>query len=194
MRRLETMADDQLVALYAQGCNEAFDTLLMRYDAFVHTYIRFSCSDEEVVEDLFQDVFIKVMTTIRQGRYSAEGKFKQWLSRITHNRIMDHYRRLRSEARFDPIEDESGRDFIATSIADEGLNAEQELIAGDMVGELYRGLEALSAEQREVVVLRYWQEMSFKEISEHTGVSINTALGRMRYALINLRKQMQLGS
>lgn len=194
MRRFETMADDQLVTLYAQGCNEAFDALLMRYDAFVHTYIRFSCSDAELVEDIFQEAFIKVMMTIRQGRYSAEGKFKQWLTRITHNLIMDHFRRMRTESRFEPLEREDGLDFITVSIASEEPNAEEQILSSDMLAELYDRLTYLPMEQREVVMLRYWQDMSFKDIAEHTGVSINTALGRMRYALINLRKQMSLGS
>jgi len=93
MRRYASQSDDQLVQLYATGCNEAFNELLHRYDSYVHTYIRYSVQDEDLAEDIFQDTFIKVMTTIRQGRYSAEGKFKSWISRIAHNLIIDHYRR-----------------------------------------------------------------------------------------------------
>ena len=104
MKRYEGMIDDELVHLYAAGCNEAFNELLMRYDAYVHTYIRYSISDEDQVEDVFQEVFIKVMLTIRQGRYTAEGKFKSWLGRVAHNLVIDHFRRQKARGTSQPIE------------------------------------------------------------------------------------------
>ena len=185
------MSDDQLVALYASGHNDAFDALLLRYDAYVHTAIRYWISDEELVEDLFQDVFIKVMMTIRQGRYTAEGKFRSWLGRITHNFIMDHFRRLRARGQEQAIEGASGEDLLLSiQLPSEDLTAEEAMIHGERLGELGEGLDSLSPVQREVIRLHYWEDKTFREIAEMTGVSINTALGRMRYALQHLRKAM----
>ena len=193
MRRYASQSDDQLVQLYATGCNEAFNELLHRYDSYVHTYIRYSVQDEDLAEDIFQDTFIKVMTTIRQGRYSAEGKFKSWISRIAHNLIIDHFRRLKTRGQEQMIEDTQSADealFTLQLPADE-LSAEEQLIRHEHISELSRGLVKLSPEQREVIRLRYWEELSFKEIAEKTNVSINTALGRMRYALAHLRRHIQ---
>ena len=190
MRRYASQSDDQLVQLYATGCNEAFNELLHRYD---YTYIRYSVQDEDLAEDIFQDTFIKVMTTIRQGRYSAEGKFKSWISRIAHNLIIDHFRRLKTRGQEQMIEDTQSADealFTLQLPADE-LSAEEQLIRHEHISELSRGLAKLSPEQREVIRLRYWEELSFKEIAEKTNVSINTALGRMRYALAHLRRHIQ---
>ena len=189
MIRYESMSDDQLVHLYAGGTNEAFDTLLLRYDAYVHTTIRYWVNDEDLVEDIFQDTFIKVMLTIRQGRYTAEGKFRSWLGRIVHNLVMDHFRRQRTHGQELSIEGASSEEILQTiQLPSPEAIAEERLIHSECVGELSYGMSQLSAEQREVVRLRYWEEKSFKEIAEATGVSINTALGRMRYALQHLRR------
>lgn len=189
MIRYESMSDDQLVHLYAGGTNEAFDTLLLRYDAYVHTTIRYWVNDEDLVEDIFQDTFIKVMLTIRQGRYTAEGKFRSWLGRIVHNLVMDHFRRQRTHGQELSIEGASSEELLQTiQLPSPEAIAEERLIHSEYVGELIYGMSQLSAEQREVVRLRYWEEKSFKEIAEATGVSINTALGRMRYALQHLRR------
>lgn len=190
MRKFATHSDEELVAMYAQGCNEAFDALLMRYDAYIHSYIRYATTDEDLVEDIFQDAFIKVMTIVRSGRYTETGRFKQWLTRITHNLIMDHFRRNKVQAKLRSAYDEDGAEQVFRAIASDEPNAEDEMIHADRLGELYMHLEGLPSEQRAVVLMRYWEELSFKEIAERTGVSINTALGRMRYALINLRKQI----
>ncbi|KGN83494.1 MULTISPECIES: RNA polymerase sigma factor [unclassified Porphyromonas] len=193
MNRLETLSDDQLALLYADGCNEAFDALLTRYDAYIHTYIRFSTADEDLIEDIFQDTFIKVMTTIRRGKYTPEGKFKQWLTRITHNLVMDTFRRQKTEAKqtIYPQEESADSDMVFLTIASDSPNGEEQIIQRDTLDELHDKLALLPLEQQEVVRLRYWEEMSFKDIADRTGVSINTALGRMRYALINLRKHIQ---
>ena len=189
MIRYESMSDDQLVHLYASGTNEAFDALLLRYDAYVHTTIRYWVNDEDLVEDIFQDTFIKVMLTIRQGRYTAEGKFRSWLGRIVHNLVMDHFRRQRTHGQELSIEGASSEELLQTiQLPSPEAIAEERLIHSEYVGELSYGMSQLSAEQREVVRLRYWEEKSFKEIAEATGVSINTALGRMRYALQHLRR------
>lgn len=190
MKRFANHSDDQLVTLYAGGCNEAFDALLMRYDAYVHSYIRCSVLDDDLVEDIFQEAFIKVMTTIRANRYIETGRFKQWLTRITYNLIMDSFRRQRTQAKVQPFDDEESADAVFRGISTDELNSEEQIIYTDQMDELHASLELLPDEQRRVVEMRYWGDKSFKEIAELTGVSINTALGRMRYALINLRKQL----
>lgn len=191
MNGFVNLSDDQLIALYADGCNEAFDALLERHDAYIHTYIRFSTADEDLIEDIFQETFIKVMTTVRQGRYTSEGKFRQWLTRIARNLVMDHFRRQKTQAKAQPWGDDAAGDGLLTSIASDEQTAEEQIISADLIAELHDRLELLPAEQREVVRLRYWEELSFKEIAAQTGVSINTALGRMRYALLNLRKHVR---
>lgn len=188
MQNYYELTDDQLIRRYMEGCSEAFDVLLERYDSVVHTYIRFSIQDNALADDIFQDTFVKVILTLKNGRYSAEGKFKSWLLRIAHNLIMDHFRREKSESRYDcPFEDEYREDFLSRIKSDD-LNSEEKITRREDIHALYKYISTLPAEQREVVILRYWKELSFKEIADHTGVSINTALGRMRYALINLRK------
>lgn len=194
MKRFKMYSDEELIATYAQGCNEAFDALLMRYDSYIHSYIRYSVQDEDLVEDIFQDAFIKVMTTIKAGRYTESSRFKQWLTRITYNLIMDSFRRQKNEAKFEALGDEDEADLSYRGISSDDLNGEELIIANDELSELYAKLALLPADQREVVHLRMWEDKSFKEIAEQTGVSINTALGRMRYALINLRKHMAVSS
>ena len=192
MKRYEGMKDDELVHLYAKGCDEAFNELLTRHDAYVHTFIRFSISDEDQVEDVFQDVFIKVMLTIRQGRYTAEGKFKSWLGRVAHNLVIDYFRRQKARGTSQPLESDNPEGIVQTlQVASGDLSAEEAIIFQEHLSELSAGISSLSAEQQEVVRLRYWEELSFKEIAEQTGVSINTALGRMRYALGHLKRHMR---
>lgn len=191
MKKFAQYSDDQLIALYAEGCNEAFDALLARYDAYIHSYIRYSTADEDLVEDIFQDAFIKAMTTIRQGRYTEAGRFKQWLTRIAHNLVMDAFRKQRLQAKYEPVDDDGELDVAFRGLSMDERNAEEAIIYADQMDELHQKLQLLPAEQRAVVEMRYWEDMSFKEIAELTGVSINTALGRMRYALINLRKHIQ---
>lgn len=191
MHKLKQLDDEQLVALYREGCNQAFDALLMRYDAHIHTYLRYSVADEDLVEDLFQEVFIKVMLTIRQGRYSSEGKFKQWISRIAYNLVMDHFRAQKGQlSKLQPIGEGQEEHAVVRHLRTEEPNVEELMVQADQIGELLQSLEALPDEQRQVVQMRFWEGMSFKEIAESTGVSINTALGRMRYALQNLRKHL----
>lgn len=191
MHKLKQLDDEQLVNLYREGCNQAFDALLMRYDAHIHTYLRYSVADEDLVEDLFQEVFIKVMLTIRQGRYSSEGKFKQWISRIAYNLVMDHFRAQKGQlSKLQPIGEGQEEHAVVRHLRTEEPNVEELMVQMDLIGELQHSLQALPPEQRQVVQMRFWEGMSFKEIAESTGVSINTALGRMRYALQNLRKHL----
>ncbi len=189
MNRLKELTDDELITRYADGCNEAFDTLLERYDAMVHTYIRFTVSDWDLAEDIFQDTFIKVMTNIRRGKYKAQGKFKPWLMRIAHNLIMDVYRSREVQKTVGEPEHMDSMAGLLSTIPTDEMNQEERMQRHDLLTELYAKLDLLPMEQREVVHMRFWEDMSFREIAEATGVSINTALGRLRYALINLRRQ-----
>lgn len=154
----------------------------------VHAFIAFRVADEEAVEDLFQESFIKVMHTLQRGGYTSEGKFRQWLMRLVHNMVMDYFRKEKALGRYQPTREPEVADGYLSLLPTEEMNAEELMIEADTIEGLYRRLSLLPAEQREVVEMRYWQDLTFKEIAEQTGVSINTALGRMRYALNNLRK------
>ena len=194
MKRFLQCSDEMLISMYSKGCNEAFDALLIRYDQYTHTYIKSLIVDEDLVEDIFQDVFIKVMTTIKSGRYNEHSLFKHWLSRITYNIIMDTFRRQKSVSKVEVPMSFEGEGSLTYNSLDSSLNSEEHIIQEDEMADLYDKLNALPEEQREVVRLRIWADMSFKDISEETGVSINTALGRMRYALLNLRRQYGLSA
>ena len=187
MKSFELKTDDELVNLYSKGCNEAFNTLLKRYDHSIHAYIRLNINDEDIAEDIFQEAFIKVINTIRSGKYRAESKFKNWLMRIVHNLVMDHYR-AQAKSNIDTnISDNLEEGNKLSNIASYELNSEELMIEFDTINNLYQKMDLLPKEQKEVIYLKFWEGLSFKEIAEHTGVSINTALGRMRYALKNLR-------
>ncbi len=189
MSKLLSLSDDQLVGLYTEGCNEAFDIILQRYDAIVHTYIRFSISDPDLAEDIFQDTFIKVIQTLRRGQYKPSGKFKSWLLRVSHNLIMDFYRQQKSQGtKLRAFSD--NEDSPIDRLPSDAATAEEMMIEEASIAELEHYLSLLPKVQQEVIHMRFWQDMSFKEIANSTGVSINTALGRVRYALINLRKMV----
>lgn len=178
------LTDNELIARYQAGDESALKTLVMRYEKRLFSYILISVKNKELAEDIFQDTFIKVINTIRSGNYHEEGKFFQWIMRIANNLKIDYYRRMQRMPVF-----ENGNEFdifdVLSTMED---SVEQKIIKEQIYSDLRRIIEYLPAEQKEVLVMRIYQEYSFKEISEITGVSINTALGRMRYALINLRK------
>ncbi|MDE6558712.1 MAG: sigma-70 family RNA polymerase sigma factor [Muribaculaceae bacterium] len=180
-----SMPDDQLVKAYAQGSNEAFDALLKRHQDRVFNYILRIIKNEDLANDIFQETFVKAILTIKQGRYTENGRFGAWISRIAHNLIIDYYRQEKSEnLRSSDVEDINilnRKELCEATIEDILIN---EQILSD-VKDL---IEELPALQREVLNMRYYENLSFKEIAEKTGVSINTALGRMRYAIINLRR------
>lgn len=182
---LSNCADEMLVRLYSKGNNSAFDVLLNRYKDDVFSYIMFHVRDEEKANDFFQDTFVKVIMTIQQGGYVESGKFSAWVIRIARNLIFDSFRKNSSvtELSNDATEVDlfSKADIIDDSIEAQMLN-EQTLL------DVKKLMVSLPQEQHEVVFMRFYQDYSFKEIAEITGVSINTALGRMRYALLNLRK------
>ena len=179
-------SDSQLVSLYQQGNEEAFTVLLYRHKSRIYTAIYLIVKDRYKAEDLLQETFIKAVNTIKGGRYNEEGKFLPWLSRIAHNLAIDSFRRSR---RYPEIVLEDGsRVFNSMEFSED--SAETQQIAQETQGRLRDFIKELPAEQKQVLIMRHYMDMSFHEIAEQTGVSINTALGRMRYALINLRKKM----
>jgi len=188
MNNLKTMADEELVALYAKGSNPAFDVLLNRYKSSVHSYIYYIVRDRDLTEDVFQETFVKAIMTIKQGRYSENGKFKAWIMRIAHNLIIDHFRQERNENTIS--NDEVDCDLFNDIRLSDGT-AEDEMVQNQVFADVKKLIRHLPENQREVLEMRYYQDMSFKEIAEVTGVSINTALGRMRYAILNMRRMAE---
>ncbi|MEM7380064.1 MAG: sigma-70 family RNA polymerase sigma factor [Bacteroidota bacterium] len=182
---MELQIDDSvLVRDYMNGDERALELLIGKHNQRISSFIYSKVMDREITEDIFQDTFIKVIRTLKRGTYSEEGKFLPWVMRIAHNLIIDHFRKNRRMPRF-----EGNDDFnIFSLICDDRLNAEKQIIKDQIDSDLELLIEELPEDQRTVLVMRIYRDMSFKEISENTGVSINTALGRMRYALINLRK------
>ncbi|MBL7962220.1 MAG: sigma-70 family RNA polymerase sigma factor [Flavobacteriales bacterium] len=180
----KVLTDQELVDRYIAGHEQAFETLLHRHKRKVWSHIYLMVRDREATEDLFQETFIKVVNTLKGGRYNEEGKFLPWVMRIAHNLVIDHFRRGK---KMPTVRSHDDHDVFAT-IAQPGQNVEQRMVNVQIDEDVRKLIEHLPEEQREVVVMRTYLGMSFKEIAEHTGVSINTALGRMRYALINMRK------
>jgi RNA polymerase sigma-70 factor (ECF subfamily) len=185
MKTLDQLADEQLVSLYEQGNNTAFEVLMMRYKSKVYAYIFQILRDRELTEDIFQDTFIKAIVTIQQGRYSESGKFLGWINRIAHNLIIDHFRREKNEntVSADAFEYEVTNNTKLSDLSIEDIISNEQVLS-----DVVRMVNFLPGVQQEVVRMRFFEELSFKEIAEKTGVSINTALGRMRYALLNMRK------
>ncbi|MBO7647881.1 MAG: sigma-70 family RNA polymerase sigma factor [Bacteroidales bacterium] len=179
-----TLSDNQLIASYQSGDESALKTLITRYEKRLFSYILLSVKNKELAEDIFQDTFIKVINTIRSGNYREEGKFFQWVMRIANNLKIDHYRKMQRL----PIFEGNGEYDIFDILGTREESVEQKMIREQVFSDLTRMVDYLPEEQREVLTMRIYQDYSFKEIADITGVSINTALGRMRYALINLRK------
>lgn len=186
MKNLEEMTDEELAVSYINGDNRAFDMLLSNNQRKVFTYILFVVRNRDVANDVFQDTFVKVITQLQQKRYVPNGKFSAWVMRIAHNEIMDWYRNQRSGRIVETPEDNDlsnigGMDVTLNSIESQYVNSQ-------VLTDVRRMMNQLPASQREVVFMRFYQGMSFKEIASTTGVSINTSLGRMRYAILNLRR------
>lgn len=185
MQQLTKLSDRELVETYAAGNNEAFDILLERHKQKIYSYIFHIVKNKELADDIFQETFIKVIVTIKQGRYSERNKFSAWLTRIAHNLIIDNFRQEKVENSVST--DEESTDLLNRRDLCEG-NIEDDIVSLQVNDDLRALVMSLPDPQREVVVLRYYRDMSFKEIAEATGVSINTALGRMRYAILNIRR------
>jgi len=186
MSTLESMTDEELALSYINGNNRAFDELLSRSQDKIFNYIMYVVKDEDLANDLFQETYLKVITKMQNGRYTDTGKFFWWLTRVAHNVIIDYYRAQKSSRIVEPTKDNDLSNLNSNSVMDS--NRESEMANAQVLRDVKKLMEALPEQQREVVFMRYYQELSFKEIAEITGVSINTSLGRMRYALINLRK------
>lgn len=186
MKKLQDMTDEELALSYADGNNRAFDLLLLRNQSKLFSYILFVVHDRETAEDIFQETFVKVITRLQEGRYTVSGKFGAWIMRIAHNAIMDWYR---DQASMRIVDTSADNDLSNISGADifEG-NIENRFVNSQIMTDVRRLLDALPPMQREVVYMRFYQQLSFKEIADSTDVSINTALGRMRYALLNMRR------
>jgi len=180
------MSDEELALAYIDGNNRAFDELLSRNQEKIFTYIMCIVKDEDVANDLFQETFLKVITKLQDGQYTDTGKFCWWLTRIAHNVIIDHYRAKKSDRTTDAPKGNDLSNLRSASVMDD--NRENQLSNEQVLKDVKHLMEALPEPQRDVVFMRFYQDMSFKEIAEQTHVSINTSLGRMRYALINLRK------
>lgn len=179
-------SDSQLVSLYQNGNEAAFEVLLQRHKSRTYTAIYLIVKDRYVAEDLLQDTFIKAINTIKSGRYNEEGKFAPWLSRIAHNLAIDYFRR---EKRYPEVVLEDGsRIFDSIQFAEASYESVQ--VMKETKAKVRDLIKELPEEQKQVLIMRHYLQMSFQEIADRTGVSINTALGRMRYALINLRKKM----
>lgn len=188
MKTLIMRTDEELVALYATGTDEAFDVLLERYKDRLFSYILYQVRNADVAEDIFQETFVKVVVTIRDGRYTESGKFYSWVTRIAHNLIIDFFRREKGENTISTDETEVdilNNAKLSDRCAQSAIDSEQTFV------DLHLLINKLPQEQREVVQMHYFQEMTFKEIAEEKGISINTALGRMRYGILNMRKMAQ---
>lgn len=185
MENLNLMTDEELAIMYVDGDNKAFDLLLSRNQEKLFTYILFVVRDREMANDMFQETFFKVVSRLQQGKYIANGKFSAWLKRIAHNVIMDWYRQQRAQNIVDAPKENDLSNVGSTLLES---SREGELVNNQVMEDVRRMMSHLPASQREVVFMRFYQQMSFKEIAEATGVSINTALGRMRYAILNLRR------
>ncbi|MBO7588411.1 MAG: sigma-70 family RNA polymerase sigma factor [Bacteroidaceae bacterium] len=185
MDNMNLMADDMLVSLYSDGNVKAFDILLNRYKDKLYAYINFIVRNRDISDDIFQETFVKAIVTLQRGGYSSSGKFGAWLTRIAHNLIIDRFRQERNDNTVS--NDSSEYDLLNDARLFEG-GIEDDIVNEQTLKDVRRLVEMLPDNQREVVFMRYYQDLSFKEIADITGVSINTALGRMRYALINIRK------
>lgn len=178
------LPDASLVKEYVAGNEDALAKLIKRHESKIYGFIYSKIPDRDITNDIFQDTFIKVIKTLKSNSYNEEGKFLPWVMRISHNLVVDHYRKTKKMPMFRETEEFS----IFSIMSDDSLTIENKIISEQVEMDLKKLIEELPADQKEVLVMRMYQDMSFKEISESTGVSINTALGRMRYALMNLRK------
>ncbi|MBL7903483.1 MAG: sigma-70 family RNA polymerase sigma factor [Bacteroidales bacterium] len=183
-----SVSDQELINRYLAGNEISLEQLIHRHKSKVYSYILMVVKDKQHADDIFQDTFIKVIHTLRSGTYKEEGKFIQWVMRIAHNLVIDHFRRAR---RIPVVDFRSDEPNIIDNLRVYDESAEERLIIEQIHQDVRSMIEYLPAEQREVLIMRHYADMSFKEIAEQTNVSINTALGRMRYALINLRKLIE---
>jgi len=181
--RIPIISDSELVSSYIKGDEKSLEILIKRHKQRIYSFIYSKVLDRDLTEDIFQDTFIKVIRTLKLGNYNEQGKFVSWVMRIAHNLVIDHFRKNKRIPKF-----ENSYDFdIFSVLSDSSLDAEKSMIKSQILNDVKKLIEHLPNDQKEVLKYRFYNDMSFKEISDKTGVSINTSLGRMRYALINLR-------
>ncbi len=185
----QSLSDKELIGKYIRGDHNSFEVLIQRHQNRIYAYILMITKNRELADDLFQDTFIKVIRTIKAGSYNEEGKFLQWVMRIAHNLIIDHFRKSNRIPVIDNSKHENFNIFDTINVMDKSV--EEQMITDQIHKDVRKLIELLPDEQREVLYMRHYAEMSFKDIADVTNVSINTALGRMRYALINLRKLIE---
>ncbi|MEP2171220.1 MAG: sigma-70 family RNA polymerase sigma factor [Polaribacter sp.] len=185
--RKNSITDSTLVSDYIQGKEASLEILIKRHQQRLFSFIYSKVQDRDITEDIFQDTFIKVIRTLKKGNYNEEGKFLPWVMRISHNLVIDHFRKFNRMPTFKNTDEFD----IFSVLGDGNLNAEKQIIQEQIFSDVRELVKELPEEQKEVLLMRMYKDMSFKEISENTGVSINTALGRMRYALINMRKLIE---
>ncbi len=185
MKIFKDKSDEQLISLYVDGNNEAFDALLERHKDRVYMYIYHAVKNDGLADDIFQDTFVKAIMTIKQGRYVENGHFPAWITRIAHNLIIDYFRQTRNE-NLQSTDDTDVNILNRKELSESTV--EDNLVTTQIHNDVRRLVKALPDSQREVLEMRYYKNMSFKEIADTTGVSINTALGRMRYAILNMRR------
>ena len=189
MKNLNVMTDEELAMDYVNGNNRAFDELLFRHQSKLFSYILFVVRDREIADDLFQETFVKVITKLQEGKYSPSGKFSAWMMRIAHNVIMDLYRGLKVQKIVDTSDDNDLSNISTNDLY--SMDIESQYVNAQVLKDVKKLMNFLPASQREVVYMRYYQQLSFKEIADMTNVSINTSLGRMRYAILNLRRMVK---
>ncbi|KGL61092.1 RNA polymerase, sigma subunit, ECF family [Polaribacter sp. Hel1_33_78] len=187
MMRNKKETDSNLVKSYIEGNEFSLEILIKRHQQRLYSFIYSKIQDRDITEDVFQDTFIKVIRTLKKGNYNEEGKFLPWVMRISHNLVIDHFRKSNRMPTFKNTDEFD----IFSVLGDGSLNAEKKIIQEQIYSDVRDLVKELPEEQKEVLIMRMYKDMSFKEISENTGVSINTALGRMRYALINMRKLIE---
>ena len=188
---IQSYSDDKLVKLYSAGTEEALEVLLLRHKSKIFTSILMVIKDHSLAEDIFQDTFFKVILTLKRGQYNEEGKFLPWVIRISRNLIIDHFRRIKKMPPVPVYITDEGEEVSALNSLAASDDTERKFEAGKIKKSIRKLIGELPEDQREVVLMRMYYDMSFKEISEFTNVSINTSLGRMRYALFNLRKMIE---
>lgn len=184
---LKKLPDQELISRFLNGNQQAIEVLINRHKDKVYTYIFLLVKDPVIAEDIFQDTFVKIVNSLVGGRYKDDGKFVSWTIRIAHNLTIDHFRKIKKS---NEIQGDSFESFVLNSKKYAADNVEEEIIKEQIRNDIRSLVDELPAEQKEVILLRHYGCLSFKEIAEQTGVSINTSLGRMRYALINLRKMI----
>ncbi|GAE66623.1 RNA polymerase, sigma subunit, ECF family [Chryseobacterium indologenes] len=189
-RVMKSKSDSLLISLYQKGDEEALSTLIHRHQRELFTFIFYKINDEDLANDIFQDTFMKIIVMLKEGRYNEEGKFILWAKRISHNLIIDHFRSKAKNIKVSETTFETDEYSIFDLIREPSENIEDQMVTNQIQEDLMKMLQFLPLNQQEVIKLRFFDGLSFKEIADHTDMSINTTLGRVRYALINLRKIM----